>query len=115
MFAQMFLAIIPGTDLSELSEVPIDEMDFTFPRFLKESYRMLLGDWDVAGQGLNDARVYPIFVMFTFVLTIIMLNMLIAIASDSYADAKELGPKLFRILRLSYCAEVNMIERVLVK
>mmetsp|Transcript_5258 Transcript_5258/g.7793 ORF Transcript_5258/g.7793 Transcript_5258/m.7793 type:complete len:174 (+) Transcript_5258:1-522(+) len=44
-----------------------------------------------------------------------MLNMLIAIASDSYADAKEKGPKLFRILRLNYCVEVNLIERVLLK
>ena len=118
MFAQMFLAIIPGTDLRELSEVhnvPVDQMDFSFQRFFKESYLMLLGDFDVVEQGLNDANVYPIFVMLTFVLTIIMLNMLIAIASDSYADAKEMGPKLFRILRMSYCAEVNMIERALVK
>uniref|UniRef100_A0A7S2NVJ0 Ion transport domain-containing protein n=1 Tax=Leptocylindrus danicus TaxID=163516 RepID=A0A7S2NVJ0_9STRA len=114
MFSQMFLAIIPGTlDLNVT--IDVDEMDFTYRRFFKESYRMLLGDWDVEGQRLEDPDVYPIFVMFTFVLTIIMLNMLIAIASDSYADAKEMGPKLFRILRLSYCAEVNMIERVLVK
>jgi len=44
-----------------------------------------------------------------------MLNIMIAIASDSYADAKEKGPKLFRILRLNYCVEVNLIERVLLK
>eukprot|EP00816_Leptocylindrus_hargravesii_P005742 CAMPEP_0196805488 /NCGR_PEP_ID=MMETSP1362-20130617/5268_1 /TAXON_ID=163516 /ORGANISM="Leptocylindrus danicus, Strain CCMP1856" /LENGTH=210 /DNA_ID=CAMNT_0042178443 /DNA_START=130 /DNA_END=762 /DNA_ORIENTATION=+ len=79
------------------------------------TYQMMLGDWDMAEQALDDRHVYPIFVMFTFLISIIMLNMLIAIASDSYADAKEKGPKFFRILRLRYCAEVDMIERVLVK
>ena len=59
-----------------------------------------LGDLDL-DQGLGDSNdIYPIFVMFTFVITIVMVNMLIAIASDSYANTKENGPKLFRILRL---------------
>ena len=125
MFSQMFLALIPGTTVAqdqlkndtpcgEISSSDLCSIKFTFEDALKKSYSMLLGDWDL-NNGLFDSSVYPLFVMFTFLITIIMLNMLIAIASDSYADAKQKGPKLFRILRLNYCAEVIKIERILVK
>ena len=126
MFSQMFLALIPGTTVAQnlLSYRPCREPyskdaeicspKYTFEGTLTELYSLLLGDWDL-NNGLFDSSVYPLFVMFTFSITIIMLNMMIAIASDSYADAKQKGPKLFRVLRLNYCAEVIMIERVLVK
>ena len=118
MFTEMFLAVVPGTK-GNCNDEPCnngeDDFPITYQDYIKKSYEMLLGDWDLDSQGLNNPRVYPIFVMFTFVITTIMLNMMIAIASDSYVDAKEKGPKLFRVLRLNYCVEVNQIERVLLK
>ena len=105
------MAVIPGAK----GNCDDEPYKVTYPYYIKNCYEMLLGDWDLDSQGLNDPHVYPIFVMFTFIVTTIMLNMMIAIASDSYVDAKEKGPKLFRILRLNYCVEVNLIERVLLK
>ena len=127
MFTEMFMAVAPGTESykdavnalemcsNEFCVKNANDFPVTYRDYIKKSYEMLLGDWDLDSQGLNDPPVYPIFVMFTFIITTIMLNMMIAIASDSYADAKEKGPKLFRILRLNYCVEVNQIERVLLK
>ena len=71
-----------------------------------------LGNWDLE-EGLPDDSVYIIFILLTFVITIIMLNMLIAIASDSYVDSSRMGPGLFRIMRLNYCAEVLMLEKAM--
>ena len=42
-----------------------------------------------------------------------MLNLLIAIASDSYAWAKDHGPSIYRLERLSFTAELSSIERML--
>ena len=75
---------------------------------------MKLGDWDT-DIGISESQVFPIFVVFTCCITIIMLNMLIAIASDSYADAKLKGPGLFRTMRLNYCAEAFFLEQTMMK
>ena len=125
MFTEMFMAVAPGTESykdavnalemcsNEFCVKNANDPPVTYRDYIKKSYEMLLGDWDA--QGSDDPDIYLIFVMFTFIVTIIMLNMMIAIASDSYVNAKEKGPKLFRILRLNYCVEVNLIERVLLK
>ena len=42
-----------------------------------------------------------------------MLNILIAIASDSYAQAKENGPIIFRLERLLFTAEMSSVELML--
>ena len=54
---------------------------------------------------------YLLFVIFTFFVTIIMMNILIAIACDSYAEAKEQGPHIFRVERIGMCAEISNIQK----
>uniref|UniRef100_A0A7S2K8T3 Ion transport domain-containing protein n=1 Tax=Leptocylindrus danicus TaxID=163516 RepID=A0A7S2K8T3_9STRA len=125
MFAQMFMAIIPGTQEGQtyasmncgnqvtaaaLLEECIRDADISsFKYFYRITYEMMLGDWDL-DRGFSDGGVYPVFVLFTFFITIIMTNMLIAIASGSYENAKQKGPGLFRIMRIHYCSEVSLLE-----
>lgn len=45
----------------------------------------------------STSRGYFVFVMFTFFVSLIMLNILIAIASSSYETAKSVGPGIFRV------------------
>ncbi|KXZ41388.1 hypothetical protein GPECTOR_500g462 [Gonium pectorale] len=62
-----------------------------YVRAMMTAYRMLLGDYDFAA--LSSSRFYGVgwvlFVAFTFLVTIIGLNLLIAVMSDSYAVVKE--------------------------
>ena len=48
---------------------------------------MMLGDWDVEDDFSNDIS-YIVFASFTFCVFLIMLNILIAIAGESFSWAK---------------------------
>mmetsp|Transcript_27095 Transcript_27095/g.42077 ORF Transcript_27095/g.42077 Transcript_27095/m.42077 type:complete len:876 (-) Transcript_27095:211-2838(-) len=122
MFAQMFMVLIPGTSQGKVYAKLNCEGQLSialfqecvngisdFQHFYRITYEMMLGDWDL-DRGFSDREVYPVFVLFTFLITIIMTNMLIAIASGSYENAKQKGPGLFRIMRIHYCSEVSLLE-----
>jgi len=69
--------------------------EFDASHQLKVVYQMMLGDWD--DNNFSTSRGYLIFVMFTFFVGLILLNILIAIASTSYETAKSVGPGIFRV------------------
>ncbi|PNH05258.1 WD repeat domain-containing protein [Tetrabaena socialis] len=62
-----------------------------YARSMITAYRLMIGDYDFAA--LEHSRFFYfgwlLYVAFTFLVTIIMLNLLIAIMSDSYAVVKE--------------------------
>ena len=70
----------------------------------------LAGRWD---SEFYEGYAVSIFVFFfTFYVTLIMLNIVIAIASESYVWAKENGPLIFRSLRIEFAAEVISVEEM---
>jgi len=137
-FAQAFLALLSGTSFNapcsgenitnaetRLREaLESDPENFDLANFLQNqlnqfenceaqrnyerSYEMMIGDWDVDIFRQSDN--YIVFVLFTFFVSLIMLNILIAIASDSYATAKLEGPVIYRLERIYVTAELSAIE-----
>ena len=54
------------------------------------TYRISLGDWDVTGFGSLDTQIImTLFILSSFFLCVVMLNLLIAIISDTYAAVEE--------------------------
>mmetsp|Transcript_32075 Transcript_32075/g.46613 ORF Transcript_32075/g.46613 Transcript_32075/m.46613 type:complete len:922 (-) Transcript_32075:173-2938(-) len=136
-FSQLFMVTIPGTDYVALycSDIPINENStdyevlkwetmkanqnfdldctdmYSFKYFSRRSFQMMLGDWRHEADALaQDSLIYLIFVIFSFMITVVLLNMLIAIVADAYKNANAKGPALFRMMRLNYCAEVSLME-----
>jgi len=60
----------------------------------------------------NGYAIYIFLFIFSFYVTLIMLNIVIAIASESYVWAKENGPLIFRALRIEFLAEVISVEEM---
>ena len=140
-FSQLFMATIPDTDYvaQYCSDIPINEnstdyevlkwetmkanqnfdLDCTdmrsFRYFARRSLQMMLGDWRHEADALAQDSLYVIFVIFSFMITVVLLNMLIAIVADAYKNAKAKGPALFRMMRLNYCAEVSLMETAMME
>lgn len=54
------------------------------------TYRIALGDWDTSGLGQTDqVIILTLFIMSTLFLCVVMLNLLIAVISDTYARLEE--------------------------
>ncbi|GMI20071.1 hypothetical protein TeGR_g7190, partial [Tetraparma gracilis] len=68
-------------------------------------YSMLLGDYDP--DQFPTTYAYAISVVFMFIIVIVMLNVLIAIVSDSYDNAMVKSTELFWLARLELVAEVS--------
>lgn len=65
---------------------PDDRFISSFFDSLLFTYRISLGDWDTSGLGKTDVVIIlSLFILSTLFLCIIMLNLLIAIISDTYA------------------------------
>jgi len=100
----LVLAVVLGSFAQILAFLDIDKdsclanegmCEFDASHQLKVVYQMMLGDWDV--DNFSTSRGYLIFVIFTFFVGLILLNILIAIASTSYETAKSVGPGIFRV------------------
>merc|ERR1740136_464189 len=76
-------------------------------------YRMMLGDFDHYGFSAKSKAVTVVvkilFVAFTFLVMLILLNMLIAIISDSYDYAIIRAEELFLQARINLAAELVAI------
>ena len=58
----------------------------SFSESLLFTYRISLGDWDTGGLGQTDtAIIMTLFIFSTLFLCVVMLNLLIAVISDTYA------------------------------
>jgi len=65
---------------------PDDRFISSFFDSMLFTYRIALGDWDTSGLGKTDVLIIlTLFILSTLFLCIIMLNLLIAIISDTYA------------------------------
>ena len=63
-----------------------DRFTHSFFESLLFTYRISLGDWDTSGLGTTDfIIIVTLFILASFFLCIVMLNLLIAIISDTYA------------------------------
>ena len=81
---------------------------------LRSCYTMMLGDFET--DTFPDLFSTLIFVAYMFVVVICMLNVLIAIVSDSYDNAMVKSPELYYRSRLELIAEISTtFHRFLVK
>lgn len=78
-FAQAFWAL---SSAKEHDEVPTEPFLDSWQDALKFSYEMMLGDFDA---GTFDLPTYVCFFLATMLQLVVMLNVLIAIVSDSFA------------------------------
>ena len=82
---------------------PSDRFISSFFDSMLFTYRIALGDWDTSGLGKTDVLIIlTLFILSTLFLCIIMLNLLIAIISDTYAAVEETSQnELYRNLAWS--------------
>lgn len=76
--------------ISNNNPVAKDRFIASFLESLLFTYRIALGDWDISGLGQTDAFIIIfLFILSTLFLCIIMLNLLIAVISDTYARVED--------------------------
>jgi len=63
----------------------------------------------------NTPTSYLLFVAYTLIVTIVLLNILIAIASQAFELIQEAGPILFRAERMDFSAELRTMQRYLAR
>lgn len=89
----MFFTIVAFSDsLLTLSNGNIEKKKFVhgFGDSIIYTYRIILGDFNVDEFGdCGTALVYALFIMCTVFNTIVMLNLLIAIISETFSTVKE--------------------------
>ncbi|GMI30895.1 hypothetical protein TeGR_g10828 [Tetraparma gracilis] len=96
------------TDLTELEGALEGNWETKFDTIAATGvtlYSMLLGDYDP--DQFPTTYAYAISVVFMFIIVIVMLNVLIAIVSDSYDNAMVKSTELFWLARLELVAEVS--------
>ena len=82
----------------------------TMPMTIMSTYTMLLGDFDLDAYPSLYTKL--LFVVFMFIVVIILLNILIAIVSDSYDNAMVKSTELFWKSRLELVAEIKTVFHV---
>ena len=116
--SMFFLASMPppadGRRLDEDADAPSGEADdeaeigdaFGAPvETIVSVYRLMLGDFD--REWFPRPLTLVMFLAYTFIANIMMLNVLIAVVSDSYANAMIKSEVLFRRARLELIAEFD--------
>lgn len=102
-------------DLEEAGELGGPVSDFCSPNrtwsYLR-FYAMLIGDFELDDFTKTDGMIV-LFVIFSLLGIIILLNMLIAVVSDSYQDAKETSLYLFGRSRVLFVAQNQALESLL--
>jgi hypothetical protein len=76
-------------------------------------YTMLFGEFDI--EHFDTSLSIIMFVVYTFIVVIVMLNVLIAIVGDSYDKSMFHGTRLFGRARVLFVAELFAFERGLQK
>jgi len=104
MFGHAFYLELSETEMSfhdEFSSNPYSTMWKTFQTL----FNMLIGDFDSSIYGYEYVKI--LFMAYMFVVVIIMLNVLIAIVSDSYAEAMSQSDQLYYMSRLELIVEIR--------
>ena len=84
IYVLAFALIFYQSRLNSTLEAVFEER--SFGNELLETYTLLLGDWDL---DFYTPTTMPFFVMVTLILTLIMLNMVIAIMADTFTRVQE--------------------------
>jgi hypothetical protein len=71
-------------EIQTLKMNPEESQDFTFWRSIDYIYNIAFGQWDETS-GYNGNR-YIVFILYTSFLTLVMLNLLIAIISRTFEN-----------------------------
>ena len=105
MFGHAFYLILAGvTDIDPLQILKFDKLGSTFYSL----YLMLLGKLDKP-EAFNTVWASILFFAYSFLVVIILLNVLIAIVGDSYDAVLVKSTELFWISRLELIAEMSTV------
>lgn len=110
-FAQMFFTILaPSSCATEAT----DNMQCQESDYLLRVYTILLGDFGNADLDKFQSR-FSVFllVLFSFLVTVVLLNVLIAIAADSYEKCLIRSQHLFGRARIMLVAELVSFQNLL--
>jgi hypothetical protein len=113
-FSQMFFTLLAPSSCA--SGGAPDERQCKQSEYLLQSYIMLLGDF-----GNSDRETFTtgfsvfLVVLYSFLVTVILMNVLIAIASDSYEKCLLKSQKLFGRARVMLVAELASFQTLLSK
>lgn len=110
-FAQMFFTILAP---SSCATDTTDDMQCKESDYLLRVYTILLGDFGHFDLD-NFQSGFPVFllVLFSFLVTVVLLNVLIAIASDSYEKCLIRSQHLFGRARIMLVAELVSFQNLL--
>jgi hypothetical protein len=112
-FAQMFFTILVPAYCADTS-VPEQNGECTPSEYYLNAYSLLLGNF---GNYIRDDfyTVFSVFlaVFFTFVVTLVLLNVLIAVANDSYEKCLLRSDNLFGRARVMLIAELVSFQNLL--
>ena len=108
MFGNVFLVLLPREEESSDED---DAPPFgTELETLLTLFRMMLGDFERSWFSANSDEISSVavcaFVLYEFLITVLLLNMLIAVVSDSYDYAQIRAAKLFLRTRVELAAEL---------
>ena len=113
-FSQMMFTLIAPSGCA--SSGNIDDPDCLHSEYLLQSYIMLLGDFGTFERE-RFATGFSVFilVLYSFLVTVILMNVLIAIASDSYEKCLLKSQSLFGRARVYFLAELSSFQSLLRK
>ena len=104
MFGHAFYLLLADVQV-EFHDVDEDPPFKTIPATLSSLYKMILGDFNT--DAYPDNLSWLLFCLFMFVVVIVMLNVLIAIVSDSYDSALVASSELFWKARVDLISELS--------
>jgi hypothetical protein len=112
-FSQMMFTLIAPSGCASSGN---DNPDCLHSEYLLQSYIMLLGDFGTfEREKFTTGFSVFILVLYSFLVTVILMNVLIAIASDSYEKCLLKSQKLFGRARVYFLAELSSFQSLLRK
>jgi hypothetical protein len=115
-FSQMFFTLLAPSSCAVGSDTGESSMECKYTEYLLQVYIMLLGDFgDTEREAFGTGFSVFLMVIYSFLVTVILLNVLIAIASDSYERCLLKSQKLFGRARVMLVAELVSFQSLLRK
>lgn len=118
-FAQMYFTATRGTDLCNHSDEDVDSPFCSFSESLLKVYTMLVSGMDDSvfynggvssddDESHRDSDILVVSIVFGLFVVILLLNILIAVVSDSWQHVQDEGNRVFWSTRFRFLAEVEM-------
>mmetsp|Transcript_5216 Transcript_5216/g.5999 ORF Transcript_5216/g.5999 Transcript_5216/m.5999 type:complete len:402 (-) Transcript_5216:151-1356(-) len=112
-FAQIFFTLLSPTDCSTADGAIYNTLDCQPSEYYLKVYSVLLGDFglfDREEDFSNGGFALLLFIVFTFLIAIVLLNVLIAIIGDSYERILLRSRQLFGRTRVLHLAELVSLQ-----